>query len=82
MGEPAGGWFPDERISIQDAIRAYTYNSAYANFEEDLKGSIEVGKLADLVVLSRNLLEIDPREILETKALNTIVGGRIVYSRP
>lgn len=81
-GEPAGGWFPEERIGIRDAIRAYTYNTAYAHFEEDIKGSIEVGKLADLVVLSRNLLEIPPHEILDTKVVYTLVGGKIAYEEP
>jgi predicted amidohydrolase YtcJ len=80
-GEPADGWFPEQRISIQDAIRAYTYNTAYANFEEKIKGSIEPGKLADLAVLSKNLLRIEPREILTTEVLYTIVGGKIVYRK-
>lgn len=80
-GEPAGGWFPEQRITIEDAIRAYTYNTAYANFEEKTKGSIEVHKLADLVVLTKNLLQAAPREILETKVVYTIVGGRIVYGQ-
>jgi predicted amidohydrolase YtcJ len=78
-GEPAGGWFPDQRISIADAIRAYTYNTAYANFEEKIKGSIEVGKIADLVVLTNNLLTIPPRQILDTRVVYTIVGGKIVF---
>jgi len=78
-GEPAGGWFPEQRISIQDAIRAYTYNTAYANFEEKIKGSIEMGKLADLVVLDRNLLQVPPREWLNAKVVYTILGGKIVY---
>ena len=60
-GQPAAGWFPNERISIEDAIKAYTYNTAYANFEEKIKGSIEVGKLADLTVLSKNLLKVAPK---------------------
>ncbi|TDJ70082.1 MAG: amidohydrolase [Planctomycetota bacterium] len=81
-GEPEGGWFPEERISIEAAIRAYTLGSAYANFEEGEKGSITAGKLADLAVLSRNLLEIPPDDILETDVLFTIVGGRVVYERP
>jgi predicted amidohydrolase YtcJ len=80
-GEPAGGWFPEQRISMEEAIRAYTYNTAYANFEEKIKGSIEVHKVADLVVLSKNLLEAPPREILNTKVLYTIVAGRIVYQQ-
>ena len=80
-GKPESGWFPAERISIEDAIRAYTYNTAYANFEEKLKGSIEVGKLADLTVLSRNLLRIPPRDLLTTEVVYTIVNGQIVYEK-
>jgi predicted amidohydrolase YtcJ len=81
-GKPADGWFPDERISIAEAIKAYTYNTAYANFEETRKGSIEVGKLADLTVLSKNLLKIAPQEFLATDVIYTIVDGKIVYSAP
>src|SRR5688572_18188221 len=81
-GQPAEGWFPDERISIAEAIKAYTYNTAYANFEESTKGSIEVGKLADLTVLSKNLLKVAPKEYLNTDIVYTIVGGKIVYSKP
>jgi predicted amidohydrolase YtcJ len=80
-GQPAAGWFPNERISIEEAIKAYTYNTAYANFEEKIKGSIEVGKLADLTVLSKNLLKIAPREYLNTDVLYTIVHGKIVYNQ-
>lgn len=80
-GKPAEGWFPNERITIAEAIKAYTYNTAYANFEETTKGSIEVGKLADLTVLSKNLLKIAPKEFLNTDVIYTIVGGSIVYSR-
>ncbi len=80
-GQPKDGWFPKQRISIEDAIKAYTYNTAYANFEEDIKGSISVGKFADLAVLSKNLLEISPKEILETEVIYTIVSGKIVYQR-
>lgn len=79
-GQPATGWFPDERISIAEAIRAYTLNTAYANFEEGTKGSIEVGKLADLAVLSKNLLKVAPKEFLTTQVIYTIVGGKLVYS--
>lgn len=78
-GEPAGGWFPEQRISMEEAIRAYTYGTAYANFEEKIKGSIEVHKVADLVVLTKNLLQVSSREILDTKVVYTIVGGKIVY---
>lgn len=80
-GEPEGGWFPEERISIEEAIRAYTYNTAYANFEEDIKGSIEEGKLADIAVLSDNLLEIEPEALLEVDVEYTIVDGEVVFER-
>ena len=78
-GNPPAGWFPDQRIAVEEALRAYTLNSAYANFEDDQKGSLEVGKLADITVLDRNILEISPEELLETKVLFTIVDGRVVY---
>jgi predicted amidohydrolase YtcJ len=80
-GQPVGGWFPAERITIAEAIQAYTYNTAYANIEENIMGSIEPGKLADLTVLSRNLFKIPPRDFLETKVLYTILNGKIVYQR-
>ena len=67
---------------MEEAIRYYTYGSAYANFWEDDLGSLEVGKLADMVVLSKNLLEIYPYQIFQTEVLHTIVGGMVVYSRP
>lgn len=78
-GQPVAGWFPDERITIEEAIRAYTYGTAYANFEEKTKGSIEVGKLADLTVLSQNLLKIPSADLLKTKVVYTIVNGKVVY---
>jgi hypothetical protein len=81
-GQPPEGWFPAERITIADAIKAYTYGTAYANFEETIKGSVAVGKLADLAVLSKNLLKVDPKEYLTTETLYTIVGGKIVYQKP
>ena len=81
-GQPADGWFPDERISIAEAIKAYTHNTAYANFEETTKGSIALGKFADLTVLSKNLLKIAPRDYLTTDVVYTIVGGRVVFETP
>lgn len=80
-GEPKEGWFPEQRLTIEEAIKAYTYNTAYANFEEKSKGSIEVGKLADLAVLSKNLLRIAPEEILKTEVEYTIIDGKVVYER-
>ncbi len=80
-GDPAGGWWPEERISIEDAIRNYTAEGAYASFEERDKGKIEAGMLADLVVHSKDLLTIAPREILKAEADITVFDGRVVYER-
>jgi predicted amidohydrolase YtcJ len=78
-GRPEGGWFPLEKLTIEEAIRAYTLNTAYAAFEEDIKGTITVGKLADFIVLSDNLLTMDPDDIKDVKVLKTVVGGTVVY---
>ena len=80
-GRPEGGWYPEQRLSIEEAIRAYTWGTAYANFQDDVLGSIQPGKLADLVILARNLLEIPPAGIPGTGVVATLVGGRIVYLR-
>jgi predicted amidohydrolase YtcJ len=80
-GDPPGGWFPEQRLSIREAVRYYTYGPAYASFEENVKGTLRVGNLADFVVLSDNILEIEPARILETRVLLTIVGGRVVFQR-
>jgi len=78
-GQPEGGWFPQEKLTIEEAIKAYTLNTAYAAYEEDLKGTITVGKLADYVVLSDNLISMDPDDIKDVTVQTTIVGGEIVY---
>ena len=80
-GEPEGGWFPEERITIEDALRFYTINNAYAAFEESQKGSIKKGKIADLVVLDRDILNLPPEELLKTKVDYTIFGGKVLYDR-
>jgi predicted amidohydrolase YtcJ len=80
-GTPAGGWFPSERIGIAAAIEFYTLGSAYAEFAEARKGSITAGKLADLVVLSQDVLTIAPAEILKTRPVLTMVGGRVVFEQ-
>ncbi|HEV7904767.1 MAG TPA: amidohydrolase [Pyrinomonadaceae bacterium] len=80
-GDPAGGWWPQERLSIAEAIRCYTAESAYASFEENEKGQIAPGMLADFVVHTRDLLTIKPEEILQTEAAITILGGRVVYEK-
>ncbi|MFC1724692.1 amidohydrolase [candidate division KSB1 bacterium] len=78
-GGPDGGWFPDEKITLEQAIEFYTLGAAYAEFQEKVKGSISDGKIADIVVLDKNLFEIPPKEILNTKVDFTILGGKVVY---
>jgi hypothetical protein len=79
-GKPEGGWFPRQRISLEDAVRFFTWNNAYATFEEDEKGSLKEGKLADLVVLDRDVFTRSPRELTSTRVLYTILGGKVVHS--
>jgi predicted amidohydrolase YtcJ len=78
---PEGGWFPEQKISVHEALKAYTINNALAAFEDDIRGSLAAGKLADITVCDRNLLEIDPREILDMNVEMTIVDGRVVFQR-
>ena len=76
------GWFPEQKISVAEAIEAYTLGSAYAAFEEKERGSLEPGKLADVVVLSRDILATAERDHLaETEVQMTIVGGKLVYEK-
>jgi predicted amidohydrolase YtcJ len=72
---------PQEKLTPLEALRAYTINGAYASFEETIKGSIEPGKLADMVVLSHNPLTIDPLKIRDIDVLKTIIGGEVVYEK-
>lgn len=78
---PENGWFPEQKLTVAEAIKACTIGSAYASFEEDIKGSLKVGKLADIVILSKNIFDIAPKEILTTEVLFTILGGKIVYKK-
>ena len=80
-GTPEGGALSEKKITVEDAIRAYTINNAYAAFEEDLRGSLSAGKLADITVFDRNLLKIAPADILDAKVTHTIVDGKVVYRR-
>lgn len=73
------GWYPEQKISLEEAIKGFTLNPAFTEFAENIKGSIEVGKLADLVVLDRNLFEIKSEEIKDVRVTMTLVSGRIVY---
>ncbi|MDH7513725.1 MAG: amidohydrolase [Clostridiales bacterium] len=78
-GRPAGGWIPQQKVQLADAVYAYTMGGAYAMHREKDEGSIETGKLADLILLSQNIFDIDPHMIAETKVILTMVGGKIVY---
>ncbi|MBS7157778.1 MAG: amidohydrolase [Collinsella sp.] len=78
-GSNPEGWFPEERITMAEALRAYTYGSAYAMGVEDRLGTLAVGKEADVCVLSRNLFECEPAEVLDTVSELTVSGGKIVY---
>ncbi|MQY61190.1 amidohydrolase family protein [bacterium] len=80
-GKHPEGWFPEQKISLEEAIRGYTLNGAYAEFSENLKGSVEKGKLADLVVLSRNIFKIQPDEIQKTEVKMTIFNGKVIYKK-
>ena len=76
-----GGWIPDQKITVEDALRAYTTGSAYASFEEARKGTLARGKLADLVLIDRDLTVIPPETIRDAHVQMTVVGGRVVFER-
>jgi predicted amidohydrolase YtcJ len=83
-GEPAAGWFPDQRLTIEEAIEAYTKSPAWASFEEDIKGTLTSGKLADIAVFDTDLVaagKSDPQRLLKAKVVYTIAGGRVVFER-
>ena len=80
-GRNPNGWMPEQKVSVEEAVRAYTTSCAYAEFGEKNKGSLEVGKLADVVVLSQDIFQINPDEIQKTSVIYTIVGGRVVYGK-
>jgi len=80
-GVPEGGWFPREKISMREALRAYTINAARAALDGERRGSLKAGKLADIVVWDQNLMEMDPGKILSANVDMTIVDGKMVYER-
>ncbi|MBI1749833.1 MAG: amidohydrolase family protein [Acidobacteria bacterium] len=80
-GQPGSSWQPQEKIPLDDCLRGYTADSAYAEHAEKDKGRIAAGQLADIIVLSNDLTQIPPRQILRTDVLMTIVGGRLVYEK-
>ena len=75
------GWIPEQKISVDEAVKAFTWGSAYAEFQEGVKGTLEYGKLADLVILSDDIFTIEPTRISSVRVLYTIVGGKVVYER-
>jgi len=79
-GENPDGWFSGQKISVEQALVAYTRDAAYAAFEEDLKGTLEPGKLADLVVIDRDITKVPPEEIADVAVRTTVVGGNVVYA--
>jgi predicted amidohydrolase YtcJ len=81
-GKPEYGFVPQQRLSLEDTLRAYTLGAAFAGRREKTEGSIETGKLADMIILDRNLFQIEPTDIRNTEVLMTIVGGKIVYESP
>ncbi len=80
-GKRPQGWVPEQKITVAEAVRAYTLGSAYASFDETAKGSIEIGKLADLAVLSDDIFKINPVEIGKVKVVMTIFDGKLIYER-
>jgi predicted amidohydrolase YtcJ len=78
-GKNPGGWFPEQRLTIEEAVLCYTVNNAYASFEEHLKGTLEPGKLADMVVLSHDVFAIPPADIRNVCVVMTVVDGQVVY---
>lgn len=78
-GKNSKGWIPEQKISVEEAVRAYTVGSAFAEFMDDRKGTLSTGKLADVVILNRDIFKIDPKEIENVKVVMTIVDGRVVY---
>ncbi len=81
-GKNPDGWLPEQKLKLADAVEAYTMGSAYAEFQDSVKGSITVGKLADMVIVSDNLFTIDPKNIRDANVDTTIVGGNVVWNRP
>src|SRR5215467_2973428 len=79
QGNPPGGWHPEQKLTLEEALRGYTVEAAYAEFEEKDKGSIEKGKLADLTVIAQDVTKIPPAEILSIRVLKTFIGGSVAY---
>ncbi len=81
-GNPPGGWFPSQRLTRAEALRAFTIDGAYAAFAEQSKGSLTPGKLADLVLLSDDIMQIPESQVWGVHVLMTVLGGRVVFGQP
>ena len=80
-GAPPGGWFPEQRLTVEEALRAYTVNGARAAFDEASRGTLEPGKIADITVFDRDLFKASEAGLLEAEVDYTIVDGRVVFER-
>ena len=81
-GANPDGWVPEQKITVEETLRAYTAGSAYAGFDEQDKGTLQTGKLADFVIIDRDLTTVAPETIRDAKVVRTVVGGKTVYLRP
>jgi predicted amidohydrolase YtcJ len=80
-GKNPDGWLPEQKLSVAEAVQAYTMGSAYAEFQDAVKGSITPGKLADMVIVSDDIFTIDRKTIRDARVEETIVGGKVVFNR-
>lgn len=78
-GKNAGGWIPEQKITVDEAVRAFTWGSAYAEFQDGIKGTLEIGKVADIVILSMDIFMIDPTKIKDVSVVTTVVDGKVVF---
>ena len=81
-GRPSGGWTPDQRLTREETLRSFTWGASYAAHAEKDLGSLETGKLADMVLLDRDVTTVEAKQILATEAIATIIGGEVVYEKP
>jgi len=80
-GQPEGGYEPDQKMTREEALKSYTLYAAYGAFEENIKGSIQVGKLADFTVFTKDIMKVEAKEILTTEVAMTILGGKVVFEK-
>lgn len=80
-GTPDGGYEPNQKMTREQALRSYTLDAAYGAFEDDIKGSITVGKLADFTIYDQDIMNVDERQLLDTQIAMTIFNGEVVYSK-